>query len=73
MTAKEKAKELVEMYKETIVSFLSDEMKLENAKQCALVAVKMNISEAILWYGELNEEMIKYWEEVKNEIQNKDL
>lgn len=39
MTPKEKAEELVAKYRDTIISFLSDNMKDMNAKQCALIAV----------------------------------
>jgi hypothetical protein len=39
MTTKEKAEELFNKYFDTIMSFLSDNMKRMNAKQCALIAV----------------------------------
>jgi uncharacterized protein CbrC (UPF0167 family) len=38
-TVKEKAIELVDNHRNTIVSFLSDSMKHENAKKCALITV----------------------------------
>ena len=38
-TPKEKAKELVDKYRDTIMSFLSDNMKDMNAKKCASIAV----------------------------------
>lgn len=40
MSPKQKAEELVEDYYSTIMSFLSDNMKWENAKKGALIAVK---------------------------------
>jgi hypothetical protein len=40
-----KAKKLVEKYKETIMSFLSDNMKHENAKKCAIIDVQNTIDE----------------------------
>ncbi len=40
MTPKEYAEALVEDYYSTIMSFLSDNMRWENAKKCALIAVK---------------------------------
>ena len=40
MTPKEKAEELVNKYRDTIISFLSDNMKDMNAKRCALISVK---------------------------------
>lgn len=51
MTPKEKAEELVDKYYVTIVSFLNDRMKNENAKKCALIA----IDETIKMYDNLNE------------------
>lgn len=40
MTPKQYAEELVEDYYSTIMSFLSDNMRWENAKKGALIAVK---------------------------------
>jgi hypothetical protein len=39
MTPKEKADQLVNVYYNSIMSFLTNNMKLENAKKCALIAV----------------------------------
>ena len=36
---KEKAEELFNSYRNSIISFLSDRMKDENAKKCALITV----------------------------------
>jgi predicted ATP-grasp superfamily ATP-dependent carboligase len=70
MTAEEKAKELVDKYRNSIMSFLNDRMKDMNAKQCALIAV-----------GEIKEQLTSnldnevsamhaiYWEKVKQEIE----
>lgn len=70
MTPKEKAEELFNKYRNTIVSFLSDNMKDYNAQQCALIAVDMLIEEFGTYYiinsGGKNE---IYWEEVKKEIE----
>ena len=64
MTPQEKAKELVDKHRDTIVSFLSDNMKDMNAKRCALIAV-----DEILKL-ELNDGYDKeYWQEVKQEIE----
>lgn len=62
MTPKEKAKQLVELYDETL-TYLESKSK---AKICALIAVDEIIS---------NRERIKgidklYWQQVKHEIEN---
>ena len=70
MTAKEKARELVDKFRNEITSFLGDNMKKINAKKCALIAV-----DEILFLLEFNldfrmERSIIYYLEVKQEIQN---
>ena len=62
MTAKEKANELVDKYRNTIMSFLSDNMKDMNAKKCALIAVDLLVKETD-WTE------ASYWQEVKQEIE----
>ena len=69
MTAKEKAQELVDKFRNEITSFLGDNMKKINAKKCALIAV-----DEILFLLEFNldfrmERSITYYLEVKKEIQ----
>lgn len=70
---KEKANELVDKYRNYIVSFLSDAMKDKNAKICALIAVEEIIS-AIPTQPSKNEseriDAIMYWINVKQEIEN---
>ena len=39
LDAKSKAEELFNSYRNSIISFLSDRMKDENAKKCALITV----------------------------------
>jgi hypothetical protein len=70
MTPKEKAEELVSKYFDTIMSFLTDNMKKMNAKQCALLAVDeiLNTIEYSSQADELSK--VSYWEEVKQEINN---
>lgn len=58
MTAKEKAKQLVEKY-DSALTYLESKSK---AKECALIAVNEIIS-ALVGLGS-----ISYWEEVKKEI-----
>jgi hypothetical protein len=70
MTPKEKAEELFNKFRTEILSFLGDKMKDKNAKRCALIAV-----DEILFILEFNldfkmKKSIKYWQEVKDEIQN---
>ena len=62
MNSKEKALELVDKYRNTIMSFLNDNMKDMNAKKCALITVD-EISEHCY------EVMKPFWEEVKQEIE----
>ena len=79
MTPKEKAKELVEKIRGKIISFLSDSMKDENAKQCALIAVDEIMSNGLLenqpkfnmMRGDApTPQQIDYWSKVKTEINN---
>jgi uncharacterized protein YxeA len=70
MTAKEKAKELVEKY------FYLFSLELENtiadyeAKQCALIAVDEILKEYGTYYKvEVNGKYVSYWQEVKKEIE----
>jgi hypothetical protein len=70
MTPQEKANQLVNVYYNGIMSFLTNNMKLENAKKCALIAVDeildvdcCDMSEAYFYNH------IEYWQEVKQEIE----
>jgi hypothetical protein len=73
MEAKEKAKELVDKFK-SFVDFTNDDFDTciiattKNAKQCALIAVDEIMKSNVVWY----EDSIpyKYWNEVKQEINN---
>jgi hypothetical protein len=62
MNSKEKAEELVDKYRNSIMSFLSDNMKDMNAKQCALIAVDEILQHCY-------EVMKPFWQEVKQEIE----
>jgi hypothetical protein len=71
MTPKEKAEELVNKYRNSIMSFLSDNMKDQNAKQCALIAVNEMLEELDhLAFDDFDYGTSKmmYWQEVKEEI-----
>ena len=67
MTAKEKAQELVDKFRNEITSFLGDNMKKINAKKCALIAVDeiLNINSVDKDFS-----LSFYWLDVKDEIQN---
>ena len=71
MTPKEKAEELVLKFKElpqegTMMFYLAFEI----SKQYALIAVDEIINNSIEWLGcKYQDEEIKYWEEVKQEIE----
>ena len=69
MTAEEKAKELVDKYREAIMSFLTDRMKDENAKRCALIAVNEIIN--TIEYSSQADELSKtsYWDKVNQYIE----
>jgi hypothetical protein len=68
MTPKEKAEQLVDKFRSNIISFLSDNMKEQNAKQCALIAVD-EILKVASFYNDSQAE-VTYWQEVKQEIEN---
>ena len=73
MTPQEKAEQLVDNFRNTIMSFLSDNMKNKNAKECALMAVNEVILEQCK-SSELKDpryldERLMYWNEVKQEIE----
>lgn len=80
MTPKAKAKELVNKYKPFVYCYSGSGMLinqedegviLNNAKQCALIAVNEILNDD--WYIPSFDEMTerkKYWEQVKNEINN---
>jgi len=70
MTPKEKAKELVELYCQLLS--IRDYEKKEKAKQCALIAVDEILWEIIKYADNSKEyvtENVKFWEEVKQEIE----
>ncbi len=79
MTPKEKAKELVEQYLNTIIHFPYIDTEDDNcigtgymthnsAVRCALVAVDELIKEQTMWQnGQTNP--VLYWQEVKEEIE----
>lgn len=72
MTPKQYAEELFDDYRNTIMSFLSDNMKDQNAKQCALIAVDKLIKIAH-WGGDINNEIEidskEYFQKVKEELE----
>ena len=74
MTPKERADQLVNVYYNSIMSFLTNNMKLENAKKCALIAVDQIILEQCksseLKDARYQDERLNYWNEVKQEIKN---
>jgi hypothetical protein len=75
MTPKEKAEELIDKFRSNIISFLSDNMKDRNAKQCALIAVDTTIQTLnedirdLDVRGNVLLDLIDYWRQVKQEIE----
>ncbi len=66
MTPKEKAKELVDKYDETL-TYLESKLK---ARQCALIAVYLKLEGPFLFNDiEYGEDSCAYWHEVKKEIE----
>jgi len=81
MTPKEKAKELVERFRDyshtEFISYLGGyqlDTQIQNAKQCALIAVDEILTSLrdkdLYCAGENNiNDCIKHWQEVKDEIE----
>jgi hypothetical protein len=74
MTAKEKAKELVNKFYPRATSYsLCRKNQNENAKQCALIAVEEILDSYTNEKSNgfiISDKIIPYWEEVKQEIIN---
>jgi len=69
MSAEEKAKKLVDdMYCEMHNLCITDEVLNEVAKQCALIAVDEILNSPKDGYVHF-QDVIKYWQEVKSEIE----
>jgi len=63
MTSKEKAKELVDIFRLNVIDYEGSGMNTFNAKQCVFIAVDLvldTLNQLSLEY--------EYWEEVKQEI-----
>ena len=70
MTPKEKAKELVYeflMYVES--DFIDSNSEINNAKQCALIAVNQVIESHYKLLSGVNPSVYNFWQEVKQEIE----
>jgi len=71
MTTKEKAKQLVYKYHDLFHVDLENSISISESKQCALVLVDEILNENIYHNIGLGwDNRIKYWEQVKQEIQN---
>jgi hypothetical protein len=70
MTPKEKAKELVDKYYHLFSVELENTIDLREAKQCALIAVDEILDMDNIKPYILHKEIIKYYIEVKQEIEN---
>lgn len=71
MTPKEKAQNLFDNYRNTILSFLSDKQKDENAIRCALIAVD-EVLQVLKKIEKTEYKMImseNFWFEVREEIE----
>ena len=65
MTPKEKAEQLIDSFRNEILSFLGDNAKQRNAVKCALIAVReiQNINSVDKDY-----ELCNYWIDVEREL-----
>ena len=70
MTPKEKAKELVLKYYHLFSVELENTIDYREAKQCALIAVDEILLLLQIQIGFRDYEASKYWQEVKQEIEN---
>ena len=71
MTPKEKAMELVNKFWHVEPLESQDGMEIQMAIECALIAIDELINNSIEWLGcKYQDEEIKYWQEVKQEIEN---
>ena len=68
MTPKEKSKELVNKFTDPVRWKLGQENVTQRAKECALIAVD-EILHSLEYNTWQNREIIKYYEEVKQEIE----
>ena len=70
MNPKEKAMELVNKFWHVEPLDRQDGMEIQMAIKCALIAVNEIINNSIEWLGcKYQDEEIKYWQEVKQEIE----
>lgn len=72
MTPKEKAKELVDKFEPLTRQFDSDEgwiINLQDAKQCAIIAVDEIVKEIYKYNHSMTWELNNYWQSVKEEIE----
>jgi hypothetical protein len=67
MTPKEKAEELV--HKFDLMQTYIEEFSLEDAKQCALIAVDEVLESHYKLLSGVKTSIYKYWQEVKEEIE----
>ena len=74
-TAKLKAEQLIDKFRNEITSFLGDRMKKLNAIRCALIAVDEILqifnnewTKLDFWTEEING-TINFWQEVKQELE----
>jgi hypothetical protein len=70
MTPKEKAQELVDIYKIFVIGRNDSVIEKQNAKQCALIAVDEIIASNPIAFDEDDNCIAKqWWQEVKQEIE----
>ena len=70
MTPKEKSKELINKFTNPVRWKLGQENVTQRAKECALIAVDEILDSVIIIDLTTAENQFKYWQEVKQEINN---
>jgi len=66
LTPKEEAEELVDRFRNEIISFLGDDMKKLNAIRCTLIAVDMILDIKLVYK---DNELYDYWHEIQQELE----
>ena len=66
LTPKEEAEELVDRFRNEIISFLGDDMKKLNAIICTLIAVDMILDIKLVYK---DNELYDYWHEIQQELE----
>ncbi len=70
MTPKEKAKELIDKFQNTLFDKRHVNLYQEDARECALIAVDEMLKHMSFHFGQIGMSTLEYWNEVKQELNN---